>query len=336
MVSPIARSQGQRPARGFTLIELLVVIAIIAILIGLLLPAVQKVREAAARAKCQNNLKQYGIALLSFHDVNNFFPSGGRAGRNNMINLPADPDWDINWNDDRGSWQVFVLPFMEQDNLFRLFPDLTNTVNPVGVFRNTPLANTARPNYLRCPSDAYNLNESLSNYGGSLGAQCSDGGCGFNPNQIRCNTLLGIPGSSDHGNDPNPSGIRGMFSRLGGRINVAAVQDGTSNTISVGEMLPEWHDHFGNTSWMSYNGGVAHASTIVPINQVSDIRDRCSSTPNRSFGNWNISWGFKSRHSGGANFVFVDGSVRFMSQTIDLVQYAYLGSRNDGQPVQVP
>src|SRR5438477_5902301 len=100
---------------AFTLIELLVVIAIIGVLVGLLLPAVQKVREAANRMKCQNNLKQLGLALHGYHDVNGSFPIGGRVMASNN-----DPQWDA----DKGSWLVYILPYIEQDNAFKRIPNL--------------------------------------------------------------------------------------------------------------------------------------------------------------------------------------------------------------------
>src|SRR5262244_2323756 len=102
------RSQVTNPERlpGFTLIELLVVIAIIAILIGLLLPAIQKIREAANRMKCSNNLKQLGLAIHNYHDVNGRLPPGGV-----WINQ--------DWNQEKASWQTYILPFIEQDKLYR-------------------------------------------------------------------------------------------------------------------------------------------------------------------------------------------------------------------------
>ena len=126
--------------------------------------------------------------------------------------------------------------------------------------------------------------------------------------------------------------LRGMFNRLGAEITMSAVTDGLSNTIMVGESLPKHHDHLTGNNWHSFNGGASHASTIVPINARSDGTN-CSD-PNRTApNNWNYSFGFKSNHSGGANFLFGDGSVRFLRQSIDMRTYQLLGCRNDGLAV---
>jgi prepilin-type processing-associated H-X9-DG protein len=127
-----------------------------------------------------------------------------------------------------------------------------------------------------------------------------------------------------------------MYNRLGAKINMAAVTDGVSNTILLGEVIPMWHDHYFDGSWVHFNGGASHVSTIVPINYKTDDRNRCGSNPLKSYGNWNVSWGFKSLHTGGANFVFGDGSVRFLTESISHTTYQYLGARADGQPVAIP
>ncbi|QDU22099.1 DUF1559 domain-containing protein [Urbifossiella limnaea] len=333
------------PARkaAFTLIELLVVIAIIAILIGLLLPAVQKVREAASRAKCQNNLKQLGLAQHNYNDTNGRFPPGGQMGP--FMGQPGSQTGD--WGDDRGSFLTYSLPYMEQMGLWNLmssFGGSPETVhNSAGKLRAAAnfSGGSGIVSTYRCPSDAWNSDWRMTNYAGSAGPQCMAGGCGADIYIANCNrggiTHPGYAESPDHGNAWGEADIRGLYNRLGAKIKFASVTDGLSNTIMIGEVLPEQHDHYWDGSWTHFNGGVAHHGTNVPINfDTSDRAGRCGSVPAKNIGNWNTSWGFKSKHSGGANFVLGDGSVRFLTQTVDIRTYQYLGCRNDGQPVSPP
>jgi prepilin-type N-terminal cleavage/methylation domain-containing protein/prepilin-type processing-associated H-X9-DG protein len=351
---PLSRLTGvlRRVSSAFTLIELLVVIAIIAILIGLLLPAVQKVREAASRMKCSNNLKQFGLALHSYHDVNNRFPPGGYEGGGSS---PIG-GWTA---DDRGSWLVYTLPYMEQDNLYKAISAVAGgpvdtTLDSVGKAwgsgpggawsNNYPgIFKGVKVPYLRCPSDDYDPNAYTSNYVGSLGPQCAIGPCGFNPNQQYCTGTTfgwGYPTSPDHGNSYSSSDIRGLFNRLGATITMAMVIDGLSNTIMVGESLPGSHDHLQNVGWWHFNGGVMECTTIIPINFLMPERGTPSLGGAATGGdcttridNWDISWGFKSRHTNGTNFLFGDGSVHYIQQGIDHGTYQKLGCRNDGQPI---
>jgi prepilin-type N-terminal cleavage/methylation domain-containing protein/prepilin-type processing-associated H-X9-DG protein len=327
-MNPLHPVRGRRSRRGgaFTLIELLVVIAIIAILIGLLLPAVQKVREAAARSKCSNNLKQFGVAIHMYNDTYNRLPPSGD-----------------NWQDTTGSWLVQTLPYMEQTAMYKAFSPLTAsltgaTVTQTGQTISTNYANAGSPNpklpYLRCPSDGFRIDLTCSNYVGSLGPQCATGGQGCDPNQQYCNGTSfgwGYGTSPDHGNDTNAANIRGLFNRLGAIITLPSITDGTSNTIAVGESLPETHDHLQQQNWWGYNSGAAHCTTIIPINY--NFTRPLNTSCNNSISNWNISWGFKSNHTNGANFVMADGSVRFFPQSIDHGTYQRLGCRNDGMPV---
>ena len=156
-----------RPA--FTLIELLVVIAIIAVLVALLIPAVQKVREAAARSTCQNNLKQYGIAIHMYHDVNGKFPYGGYWGTWLVWNKGTSVRNSEPWRSDkRGNFVVLTLPYMEQGNVYNLLPGgaevANSTLNPPDAFKRALLP------YNRCPSDAH----LMPNYLSLIGARCQD------------------------------------------------------------------------------------------------------------------------------------------------------------------
>jgi prepilin-type N-terminal cleavage/methylation domain-containing protein/prepilin-type processing-associated H-X9-DG protein len=357
---------------AFTLIELLVVIAIIAILIGLLLPAVQKVREAASRMKCTNNLKQMGLAMHSYHDTFNGFPRGNRGS----------------WGNDHGSWLFQTLPYMEQDNLYKAVTSVIDT-RFGGIPYEDPrwgmqAAVTARvlPKLLpygRCPSDPFDsTNPLFASYIGSQGPQCNDGPCSprVDPFNINCNGQTGTfgagggvpapivppthPGygpSFQHGSTDNASLCRGMMCRGTGAaggplIRMADVTDGLSNTIMLGEGLVGQMEfqRFGNSwGWAGYNS-VSQGQTIQPINwrieettggrtAWSSCASNCTAigvNPANCLWNWHTTWGFKSKHPGGANFCFGDGSVRFLAENIDMRTYQYLGCRDDGQPVQLP
>jgi len=315
--------------KAFTLVELLVVIAIIGILIALLLPAVQAAREAARRSECSNNLKQYGLGLHNYHDVYRQFPTAG-----------------ANWGNPQIGWQVQVLPFMEQQALW----DQAKQGDALGIpYQDVPIPLPDNPNavarlhqvpYARCPSDPSpprDANWAQTAYSGSLGSQLipsADGNC---QPYTTPNVHYESPGGdAGHGNITfgDNTHLSGMFARVGCNIAMKDVADGTSNTIHVGEILQECHDHGGG--WWNYNGmGNAHASTSVPINEMTT----CPRVTNPTFPactpqtNWNLSWGFRSKHPGGAQFLFVDGSAHFLSETIDYATYQYLGGRRDGHPV---
>jgi len=320
-----------RLKRGFTLIELLVVIAIIAILIGLLLPAVQKVREAAARSKCQNNLRQLALACIQYADNNNSTLPPGDLG----------PGFAGDWADDRGSWLVSTLPYMEQNPLYTAIGKAAGG-SVGGTYASVSKANGAgvftgfRLPYGRCPADDWDPRANLSNYVGSMGPQCAIGPCGFDPNQQYCQTAInwGYTTSPDHGNATQSSQIRGLFCRMGAFMNFpGSIPDGTSNTILVGEALPGVHDHLQNgPAWWLMNSGNQHCTTIIPMNYIMPEKIGSTGSCNTQSNNWNIVWGFSSRHSGGCNFVFADGSVHFITQSIDHKTYNDLGCRADGQP----
>src|SRR5438105_11008135 len=158
--------------KGFTLIELLVVIAIIAVLIGLLLPAVQKVREAANRIKCANNLKQLALAMHSYHDANGVLPPGS------MLN----PDWGGDgtsmwtgqggWQYDQGSFMVYILPYVEQDNLYQQLQSVGLGQRGVDAITRAVTAGILpqRPALFRCPSDGFQTERPFYNYAANYGA----------------------------------------------------------------------------------------------------------------------------------------------------------------------
>jgi len=360
-------SRGSRRRGGFTLVELLVVIAIIGILVSLLLPAVQAAREAARRIKCSNNLKQYGLGIHNYHDVYNTLPNGGlwnvSAGGQPVPPYPPLADW----NYPAINWQVRVMPFMEQQALYdKVDMDFMNKTKPnadgdnwgwidVGVgsiMRQTPtwknLFCTEVP-YLMCPSDEgpLEINDwAQTSYTGSLGSQATvsaDPNC--NPYYVKGIHHEDLAWNADHGNTWRKQDLSGLFSRMGleDKMNLSSILDGTSNCIMIGETLGNCHDHGGGAAWF-YNGfGTAHAGTSTPINTMTSCSTSAADAIARRYpfpqcwpkSNWNLSWGFRSRHKAGANFVFADGSVQFLPSSIDYMTYQYLGGRADGRsPVQ--
>jgi prepilin-type processing-associated H-X9-DG protein len=291
------------------------------------------VREAAARAQCQNKLKQFGLAMHAFHDANSTFPPGSAW-------LPGTNWSDIDWSANKGTWLVYTLPFIEEDNLYRQIPNHeTPHFDSIGAAVQAGVLPWSISAKLRCPSDYFQYAQGpYSNYVGSLGPQCVDDKCGATPFAQYCNQPAWGWGPSDE-DDPDPSGIRGMFSRFCYRVRIAECTDGTSTTLLLGESLPSTNAHMQYGWYTSY--GSQLSTTIIPINWPISEWDTswCGSGgagPAHSMYNNNVAWGFRSRHKTGANFTLVDGSVRFISQSIDHKTFQLLGCRNDGQVVSPP
>jgi prepilin-type N-terminal cleavage/methylation domain-containing protein/prepilin-type processing-associated H-X9-DG protein len=348
--------------KGFTLVELLVVIAIIGILVALLLPAVQAAREAARRAQCINHLKQLALGCLNFEATMKTFPRGNAA----TGTFP---------NGGNTSWMFQALAYTEQSGLYdqvvaagslrnavaqgilpvrmplaRCPSDgwelddgrLHNYVGSTGPQCNNPSGGCASPFQLHC--------------NGEVGSGATV------PPPLSSPTHVGYGPSASWGNTDDVLLVRGMFARGGATIDLADVTDGTSNTLLLGELLVQFSEfqRYNTTTgqdpgWAGGNS-VAQGQTIQPINwpidpvppgapppaswgsscNSCDATSNPSGDPNHCLWNWSVTWGFKSNHSGGANFALADGSVRFVSETISHKTYQYFGCRHDGQPITVP
>ena len=336
---------GPRSRNGFTLVELLVVIAIIGVLVALLLPAVQAARAASRRATCANNLRQMGLGLLNYQSAHGVFPYG--AHDPDGENSPKGPPWPRFG----GSWRTLILPQIEQqslaDQLAEIDPRSYTQYDTSAPWTRAPQQLLVLPIFI-CPSepqpwvrdgmDTFAMapaTAGISTYMGNAGpiavtppsSYGATSACGLCSNgsalDAFCDCFTGNEGRYRrgfyHGHNPNGPGMLDMYPN---EYSVAQVPDGTSNTLFVGESHGVNGGLDGCQDRMQWMGTWAVASTVYGINAV-DV-----GTTWRGGG-----CNFRSYHPGGAYFVFVDGSVHFLQESIDLWMFGYLGNRNDSQAI---
>jgi len=312
----------QPEARAFTLVELLVVITIIGILIGLLLPAVQAAREAARRMQCSNNLRQIGIALHSYAEAKNGVLPPGSIWTyiSPDRNFPPPPAMR------KGSILVHILPYIEQQSLYDAFDfKVLNVDESVIPGTSQRIVEVAVSTYV-CPSDdspRYYSDRAVFSYAASQGPAR-----GLNHPTYPCSHSWNVFGMESH-DSPNYPGV---FTRRGRCTDLAQIRDGLSNTIFFGEVRAACSGHV-RQGWATSNNIQGQCSTIYPVN-FDTCHDEIPPADNCRFrSNWNTEYGFRSAHSGGANFLFGDGRVVFVNEQIDHWTYQYLGAKADGKVV---
>ncbi|MCI0459462.1 MAG: DUF1559 domain-containing protein [Gemmataceae bacterium] len=316
--------------RGFTLIELLVVIAIIAILIGLLLPAVQKVREAAARSQCQNNLKQMGLACHAYHDANKKLPPAvlgpvqfnGNQGH---------------WRNDETrfgpNWAIFILPYIEQAPLYKLHATSIQNYKTSFTDQNWRSIRGAVIPIYRCPVEGF-----TDVLGSRAGGGWARGNYAANAGPAEWEDTAG-GGSPAHRNGRSGGGV--MCINWGATLSQLTAADGSANTIMINHIRagPVASDMRGTWAFgqagASITAGHAIGDCFGPNDRNGNADDvlGCSNRPDIAMGCW--SGGYwqgqaRSEHTGGVQACFGDGSVRFIADAISTDVWYYVNSRNDG------
>jgi len=333
--------------KGFTLIELLVVITIIGMLIGLLLPAVQKVRSVAARLQCANNLKQIGLAMMNYESTYSTFPAGYL---DNMTTIPVNatattnPDPNIGWG-----WGALILPYLEQEPLYKSI-----NINSIAMNNTSAAAIAFRKTFIKgffCTSDATDLNTfgilgTVNPSDDTTGLETfylsgPDGNFKLIRFELAKSSYSGINGQRDLRDFDSALGL-GMLIR-GRGVSIAEVTDGLSNTLFVGERssILFYKQADGSRpsvcTWVGalpggdlINGIFPRAPALYILGHTGEPSDPHKPNSPQANGFFRPE-DFTSKHSGGVNFLFGDGSVKFITDSIDGQTWVKLGTRAGGE-----